>query len=62
MRVAITGATGFVGPRLVAQLQARGDEILVLTRNVERTRRVFPAATFPKVNITAYKPGESGDW
>ncbi|WP_199246475.1 TIGR01777 family oxidoreductase [[Phormidium] sp. ETS-05] len=62
MRVAITGATGFVGPRLVAQLQARGDEILVLTRNVERTRRVFPAATFPKVNIAAYKPGESGDW
>ncbi|HIK11722.1 MAG TPA: TIGR01777 family protein [Oscillatoriaceae cyanobacterium M33_DOE_052] len=62
MRVAITGATGFVGPRLVAQLQARGDEILVLTRNVERTRRVFPAATFPKVNIAAYKPTESGDW
>lgn len=36
MRLTVTGATGFVGTRLVAALKARGDEITVLSRDAER--------------------------
>lgn len=35
-RVAVTGATGLVGRRLVAALAARGDEVTALSRNPER--------------------------
>jgi NAD dependent epimerase/dehydratase family enzyme len=38
MRVTLTGATGLIGPRLVAQLRGRGDEVTVLTRNPEKAR------------------------
>jgi uncharacterized protein (TIGR01777 family) len=36
MRVTITGATGFVGTRLVAKLKARDDEVTVLSRDAAR--------------------------
>jgi uncharacterized protein (TIGR01777 family) len=36
MRVTITGATGFVGSRLVAALRGRGDEVTVLSRDAVR--------------------------
>lgn len=62
MKVAVTGATGFVGSRLVERLQQEGHQILVLTRNPERARQVFPAVTFPNVEIAAYTPLKSGDW
>jgi uncharacterized protein (TIGR01777 family) len=42
MRVTLTGATGLVGPRLVAALRDRGDEVTVLTRNPERARAALP--------------------
>ncbi len=32
MRVTVTGATGLIGPRLVRALQARGDDVTVLSR------------------------------
>jgi uncharacterized protein len=62
MKVAITGATGFVGSRLVERLQQEGHQILVLTRDAERARRVFPLSAFPNLAIAAYTPLESGDW
>lgn len=62
MRVAITGATGFVGSRLVEKLQEGNHQILVLTRNPEHARQVFPPASFPNVEIQAYSPLESGEW
>jgi uncharacterized protein (TIGR01777 family) len=37
--VTVTGATGLLGPRLVAALQARGHEVTVLTRDPEHARR-----------------------
>jgi hypothetical protein len=41
MRVAITGATGLVGSRLIAALTGRGDEVTVLSRDpVKATERL----------------------
>ena len=38
MRVTVTGATGLIGRRLIAALQARGDEVTVLSRDPARAR------------------------
>lgn len=62
MIVAITGATGFVGSRLVERLNAEGHQILVLTRNPDRARRVFPAIAFRNLEIVEYAPTQSGAW
>ncbi|MCA1993854.1 MAG: NAD(P)-dependent oxidoreductase, partial [Coleofasciculus sp. S288] len=57
MKVAITGATGFVGSRLVQRLQEQGHQPLILTRN-----RTAALRTFPNLEIVAYTPTESGSW
>jgi uncharacterized protein len=62
MKVAIAGATGFVGSRLVERLQKEGHQVLVLARDSERARRVFPASAYPNLEIVGYTPAESGDW
>jgi uncharacterized protein (TIGR01777 family) len=36
MRIAITGATGLIGSRLVAELQQRGDTVIAVSRDPER--------------------------
>ena len=41
MRVALTGATGLIGSRLVARLRERGDEVTVLSRRPERASRAL---------------------
>ncbi len=62
MKVAITGATGFVGSSLVEKLHSQGHKILVLTRNSNKAQQVFRASAFPHVEIVAYTPTESGTW
>ncbi|BBD69267.1 hypothetical protein NIES4072_34050 [Nostoc commune NIES-4072] len=62
MKVAITGATGFVGSRLVQRLHAKGDQIVVLTRNTTFAQKVFPSEAFANVEIVAYTPNTSGSW
>jgi uncharacterized protein len=62
MKVAITGATGFVGTRLVERLQAEGHQAVVLVRNVPKAERLFSPAAYPKVQTVAYTPTESGAW
>jgi uncharacterized protein len=62
MKVAITGATGFIGSRLVARLQAEGHPCLVLTRDPQRARQLFPQSEFPTVEIVFYEPMQSGEW
>ncbi len=57
MKVAITGATGFVGTALVNKLTQGGDSVLVLARNKEKAKRLFPGT-----EIVAYNALESGDW
>jgi uncharacterized protein (TIGR01777 family) len=62
MKIAITGATGFVGSRLVERLQTEGHQIVVLTRNSARAEQVFPRSAFPNVEMVAYTATEAGDW
>lgn len=62
MKVAITGGTGFVGSGLVKALQAAGHTVLVLTRDVAKARKIFPATAFPNVTPVAYTPAASGAW
>ncbi|AFY34660.1 TIGR01777 family oxidoreductase [Calothrix sp. PCC 7507] len=62
MKIAVTGATGFVGSRLVARLHKEGHRVLVLTRNINSAQKVFPAEAFPNVEIVAYTPTVSDSW
>lgn len=62
MKVAIAGATGFVGKRLVQRLTETGAEIVVLTRHPERARQSFPASAFPRLAAVGYDPKQAGDW
>lgn len=62
MKVAVTGATGFVGTRLVQSLQHDQQEVLVLTRQLAHGQRAFPASTFPKVRVVEYTPLKLGPW
>ncbi|MGF1933079.1 MAG: thylakoid membrane protein ThyD [Nostoc sp. ChiQUE02] len=62
MKVAITGATGFVGSRLVRRLHGEGHRIVVLTRKTAFAQKVFPSEAFPNVEIVAYTPNASGSW
>lgn len=41
VRVAVTGATGTIGRRVVAELLERGDEVTVLSRSAEKGRETF---------------------
>ena len=59
MKIAITGATGFVGSRLVERSLSEGHQVLVLTRNPDKAKRVLPASN---LEIVAYTPTESGNW
>ncbi|MBH8555677.1 TIGR01777 family oxidoreductase [Nostocaceae cyanobacterium CENA357] len=62
MKLAITGATGFVGSRLVVRLHKEGNRVLVLTRNSAFAQKVFPSEAFPNVEIITYTPTVSGSW
>jgi uncharacterized protein len=62
MKVAVTGGTGFVGSRLVEQLEAGGHQTVLLTRNPDRAHQQFPTGVYPNVTIVPYDPMTSGDW
>ncbi|MCU0549522.1 MAG: TIGR01777 family oxidoreductase [Leptolyngbya sp. Prado105] len=60
MRVAVTGATGFVGSRLVQRLLAEQHQVVAFTRNVSRAAEILPNSE--NLEIVAYSPKEAGDW
>ncbi len=62
MKVLVTGATGFIGSRLVERLSRDGHAVLVLSRNPDRARRMFPSLAFPQVEVAAYTPTVAGNW
>jgi len=54
LKVAITGATGYIGRRLVRGLVARGAEVTAFTRDPGRARRGLPA----EVKLCTWSPTE----
>ncbi len=62
MKIAVTGATGFVGSRLVTRLVDEGHDVKVLTRSPEKARKVFATPKFKTLEYVAYQPTKSGDW
>ncbi|MBE7382076.1 MAG: TIGR01777 family protein [Leptolyngbya sp. SIO1E4] len=62
MKIAITGGTGFVGSRLAERLHREGHDLVILTRDAARARRIFPDAVFPRVTLVEYTPLTSGSW
>ncbi|XP_019083450.1 PREDICTED: epimerase family protein SDR39U1 homolog, chloroplastic-like isoform X3 [Camelina sativa] len=57
MTVSVTGATGFIGRRLVQRLRADNNSIRVLTRSKSNAEQIFPAKDFPGIVIA-----EEPDW
>ncbi|MBD2104621.1 TIGR01777 family oxidoreductase [Leptolyngbya sp. FACHB-261] len=62
MKVAVTGGTGLVGSRLVERLQQQGHQVLLLVRNPERARQLFPSSKFANLEIITYTPKAGGEW
>jgi uncharacterized protein (TIGR01777 family) len=58
MRVFVTGGTGLVGTRLVRQLIARGDHVVVLTRRPDAAHERLGQAA----KVVAGDPMQPGDW
>ncbi|MEL7051612.1 MAG: TIGR01777 family oxidoreductase [Cyanobacteria bacterium J06588_5] len=62
MKIAVTGATGFVGTKLVDRLIEEGHDVKVFTRSEAKARKAFAANKFKPVEYAAYTPTESGEW
>ncbi|XP_051134424.1 epimerase family protein SDR39U1 homolog, chloroplastic isoform X2 [Andrographis paniculata] len=57
MVVSITGATGFIGKRLVERLHADNHRVRVLTRSRSKALSIFPGRDFPRLVVA-----EEQDW
>lgn len=44
MKVAITGATGLIGKKLIERFYKRNDDVIILTRSIEKAKKIFPNA------------------
>jgi uncharacterized protein len=62
MKIAIAGATGFVGKRLVETLHKNGHSLVLLARNRSKAEKMFPQAFFERVQVVGYEPLELGGW
>ncbi|MGK7933280.1 MAG: TIGR01777 family oxidoreductase [Microcystaceae cyanobacterium] len=54
MKIAITGATGFIGTQLVKKLHQSGDSLVILTRNPYKAQRIFPKEQYPNLETVTY--------
>lgn len=62
MRVAVTGATGFVGRQLVERLIQQGHQGVVFVRNAAKASQLFQKFSRPDLDIVIYQPKDSGSW
>ncbi|XP_057456506.1 epimerase family protein SDR39U1 homolog, chloroplastic [Lotus japonicus] len=51
MIISVTGATGFIGRRLVQKLHAENHGVHVLTRSKSKAELIFPVKDFPGIKI-----------
>lgn len=61
MKIAITGATGFVGRHLVSRLYDH-HELVIFSRSEAKAQKVFPASRYGNLKIVPYDPQVSGSW
>jgi uncharacterized protein YbjT (DUF2867 family) len=59
MRILVTGATGYVGSRLVAALLANGHQVVAATRNRDRLRRLGWFEDVTPVTLDASDPASA---
>lgn len=57
-RVIVTGATGSIGRKLCARLEAKGYRVVVFSRDPERARRTMRNGS----EFVAWEPSETGAW
>jgi hypothetical protein len=62
MKIAIAGATGFVGTELVAKLNSENHSLVILARNPQKAQRLFPISAYPNLQVVAYEATQSGEW
>ncbi|MDG2992119.1 TIGR01777 family oxidoreductase [Candidatus Synechococcus calcipolaris G9] len=63
MKILITGATGFVGQRLVPTLADQNHQLVLLVRDPDRHQQLFQdLAHKTTIEWVQYGPKESGDW
>ncbi|MFN5515810.1 MAG: TIGR01777 family oxidoreductase [Cyanobacteriota bacterium] len=53
MKIALTGATGFIGQTLVPRLTSAGHALVLFVRDADKARRCFPQTQFPQAEIVA---------
>ncbi len=58
MRIVIAGGTGLIGRSLVNSLVSDDHEVVILSRNPEKTRKLLPA----DVKMTQWDGKSIGDW
>ena len=58
MKIVISGATGFIGRKLVGRLANSGHTCTALVRDVSKAKPLLPDAK----QILKFQPGKPGDW
>jgi hypothetical protein len=62
MRLFITGATGLIGRRLVLDRLERGDQVVLLSRDVGRAANLFAADANRNITVVQGNPAAPGAW
>ncbi len=58
MKIIVTGGTGFVGTGLIRKLHESGNEIVIIARNPEKAKKLFPPSIYPGVSVASYQAGD----
>ncbi|AFZ52166.1 thylakoid membrane protein ThyD [Cyanobacterium aponinum] len=61
MKIAITGATGFIGEKLVSKLAIQ-HQIVIFTRSIEKAKSAFKASLLSNLEFVSYTPKQAGEW